>query len=62
MKTARRVALDWAVPNRNQCKGCHDRAGAITPIGPTARNLNREHVYAYGRGEPAGALGCARHA
>ncbi|MBI3437064.1 MAG: hypothetical protein HY054_00110 [Proteobacteria bacterium] len=35
------VALDWAVPNVNQCKGCHDRAGAITPIGPTARNLNR---------------------
>ena len=19
------IALDWAVPNRNQCKGCHDR-------------------------------------
>jgi uncharacterized repeat protein (TIGR03806 family) len=40
------VALDWAVPNVNQCKGCHDRAGAITPIGPTARNLNR--VWAWG--------------
>ncbi|MEQ1617826.1 MAG: SO2930 family diheme c-type cytochrome, partial [Terricaulis sp.] len=39
------VALDWAVPNRNQCKGCHDRAGEITPIGPSARNLNRSvHV------------------
>jgi uncharacterized repeat protein (TIGR03806 family) len=37
------VALNWAVPNRNQCKGCHDRAGAITPIGPSARNLNRNH-------------------
>lgn len=36
------IAIDWAVPNRNQCKGCHDRAGAITLIGPTARNLNRE--------------------
>jgi uncharacterized repeat protein (TIGR03806 family) len=35
-------ALDWAVPNRNQCKGCHDLAGDITPIGPTARNLNRD--------------------
>jgi len=35
------VALDWAVPNVNQCKGCHDRAGAIVPIGPTAHNLNR---------------------
>jgi uncharacterized repeat protein (TIGR03806 family) len=36
------VALDWAVPNRNQCKGCHDSAGLIAPIGPSARNLNRE--------------------
>jgi uncharacterized repeat protein (TIGR03806 family) len=34
--------LDWAVPNRNQCKGCHDRAGALAPIGPSARNLNRD--------------------
>ncbi len=42
------VAIDWAVPNVNQCKGCHDRAGAITPIGPTARNLNRARDY--GRG------------
>lgn len=37
--------LDWAVPNRNQCKGCHDRAGDLTPIGPSARNLNREAFY-----------------
>ena len=36
------VQLDWAVPNRNQCKGCHDVAGAVMPIGPTARNLNRQ--------------------
>ncbi len=42
------LGLDWEVPNRNQCKGCHDHAGAITPIGPSARNLNREHVYATG--------------
>ena len=37
------VAFDWAVPNRNQCKGCHDRAGDLEPIGPSARNLNRVH-------------------
>lgn len=35
------IALDWAVPNVNQCKGCHDLAGQLTPIGPSARNLNR---------------------
>jgi uncharacterized repeat protein (TIGR03806 family) len=40
------IALDWAVPNRNQCKGCHDRAGEFVPIGPNARNLNREFAYA----------------
>lgn len=34
--------ISYAVPNQNQCKGCHDLAGAITPIGPTARNLNRD--------------------
>ena len=38
------IAIDWNVPNRNQCKGCHDRGGAITPIGPTARNLNRHYL------------------
>lgn len=35
------IALDWAVPNRNQCKACHDLGGDLTPIGPSARNLNR---------------------
>lgn len=42
------AAFDWAVPNVNQCKGCHDRAGAIVPIGPTARNLNRALDYGNG--------------
>jgi uncharacterized repeat protein (TIGR03806 family) len=32
--------ISYAVPNANQCKGCHDKAGAMTPIGPKARNLN----------------------
>ena len=34
------IALDWAVPNRNQCKACHDLGGELTPIGPSAQNLN----------------------
>jgi uncharacterized repeat protein (TIGR03806 family) len=33
-------SISYAVPNANQCKGCHDLAGAMTPIGPKARNLN----------------------
>jgi uncharacterized repeat protein (TIGR03806 family) len=32
--------ISYAVPNQNQCKDCHARAGAITPIGPLARQLN----------------------
>lgn len=42
------IALDWAVPNRNQCKACHDRAGAFTPIGPSVRNLNHDFAYEQG--------------
>jgi uncharacterized repeat protein (TIGR03806 family) len=43
------ILLDWRVPNRNQCKGCHDRAGALTPVGPMARNLNRDYPYTDGQ-------------
>ncbi|WP_372918154.1 SO2930 family diheme c-type cytochrome [Sandarakinorhabdus sp.] len=32
--------IDYAVPNQNQCKTCHQDGDAITPIGPTAGNLN----------------------
>ncbi len=32
--------ISYAVPNVNQCKGCHDLGGALTPLGPKARNLN----------------------
>jgi uncharacterized repeat protein (TIGR03806 family) len=32
--------ISYGVPNANQCKGCHDKAGAITLIGPNGRNLN----------------------
>lgn len=31
--------IDYRVPNQNQCKTCHQHGDAITPIGPTARNL-----------------------
>ncbi|KAB7647571.1 SO2930 family diheme c-type cytochrome [Polymorphobacter fuscus] len=32
--------LDYAVPNTNQCKQCHQQGNDVTPIGPTAGNLN----------------------
>jgi len=38
--------LDYIIPNKNQCKGCHYNKGKVEPIGPKARNLNKEFVYA----------------
>ncbi|MFZ1680912.1 MAG: hypothetical protein WAT70_07810, partial [Rhizobiaceae bacterium] len=35
------VAFTYAVPNRNQCKGCHAVGADVSPIGPKARNINR---------------------
>lgn len=40
--SGRARTISYAVPNQNQCKGCHDLASQITPIGPTVRNLNRD--------------------
>ena len=36
--TAREI--EYSVPNTNQCKQCHQQGDAVTPIGPTAGNLN----------------------
>jgi uncharacterized repeat protein (TIGR03806 family) len=41
--------VDYAVPNQNQCKECHQLDKALTPIGPKARNLNGDYAYAEGR-------------
>ncbi|MBU1820927.1 MAG: hypothetical protein KKG00_05360 [Bacteroidetes bacterium] len=37
--------LAYSMPNLNQCKGCHNRNEKLTPIGPTARQLNGEFTY-----------------
>jgi uncharacterized repeat protein (TIGR03806 family) len=33
-------AIEYTIPNVNQCKGCHSYDGAFTPIGTTARQLH----------------------
>lgn len=33
-------AISYAIPNKNQCKGCHAKDGQVIPIGPKARNLS----------------------
>ncbi len=42
------LSFIYTVPNKNQCKGCHELNGAITPIGLKARNLNGDLIYATG--------------
>ena len=42
---------DYAVPDENQCAGCHGtdlKSKAIFPIGPKVRHLNRDYAYASG--------------
>lgn len=34
------LSLNYAIPNRNQCKQCHRIGDALMPIGPRGRNLN----------------------
>jgi uncharacterized repeat protein (TIGR03806 family) len=41
--------LDYVIPNKNQCKGCHWVGNVIQPIGPKVRNLNRDFEYADGK-------------
>lgn len=35
-----RQQISYAVPNKNQCKGCHALDNVVTPIGPKLRNLD----------------------
>ena len=41
--------IDYIIPNKNQCKGCHWIDGAITPIGPKIKNMNKDFAYADGK-------------
>ena len=35
-------SIEYAIPNKNQCKTCHQDGDAVLPIGPKARNLNHD--------------------
>jgi hypothetical protein len=41
-KTPAGEAISYAIPNKNQCKECHEMSGEVTPIGPKARNLSAQ--------------------
>jgi uncharacterized repeat protein (TIGR03806 family) len=34
--------IEYAIPNKNQCKGCHTSGASMRPIGISARQLNRD--------------------
>jgi uncharacterized repeat protein (TIGR03806 family) len=40
--------LAYVIPNKNQCRGCHERGEVMTPIGPSARQLNGDFKYVEG--------------
>ena len=44
--------IDYVVPNKNQCKSCHNTAGTLQPIGPKVRNLYTEVEYPDGNLAP----------
>lgn len=37
--------IKYSVPNMNQCKGCHLLGNKVKPIGPNARQLNKDFDY-----------------
>lgn len=43
-----KISFKYSVPNRNQCKSCHNVDNAMMPIGPKVRNLNKIYAYADG--------------
>jgi uncharacterized repeat protein (TIGR03806 family) len=43
------ITINYAIPNANQCKECHDKSKSAVPIGPKARNLNKDFEYPEGR-------------
>jgi uncharacterized repeat protein (TIGR03806 family) len=41
-------SINYIIPNVNQCMGCHENRKIMRPIGPKARNLNKDYDYAGG--------------
>lgn len=46
--TGAKRQVRYRVPNMNQCKECHVANDAVTPIGPKARNINKDFQYENG--------------
>ena len=48
-KTGRRRDFTYVIPNANECHECHDNNKMMLPIGPKARNLNKDYTYEEGQ-------------
>jgi len=46
--TGKRREFTYFIPNANECKQCHENNHVMLPIGPKARNLNKDFGYADG--------------
>lgn len=40
--------IDYSIPNKNQCKNCHNLNNVQMPIGPKVRYLNKDYKYTDG--------------
>lgn len=41
-------STNYLIPNKNDCKGCHDISNTLLPIGPAPRNINKMYDYTDG--------------
>lgn len=51
LENGRKLDFTYSVPSAVQCKSCHLLNDKITPIGPTARQLNSKYTYTGMQGE-----------
>ncbi len=47
-ENGKKQKINYSVPNKNQCKGCHGYDKKVRPIGPSARQLNGNFDYEMG--------------
>lgn len=47
----RKQKIEYLVPNKTQCKSCHNRDGTVQPIGPKLANLDKALRYPDGKTE-----------
>ncbi len=47
--SGKKISTVYAIPNKNQCKGCHIRSQKMLPIGLSARQINGNYKYDEGK-------------